>query len=92
MCSSSIPLTELTLKVVRKAYMYHKITDYDHIIAYARFAFIVINVKEMINYLATIELWHAKRYFNIMSSTIHARGCAVLYSIEKHLAFKILSM
>ena len=52
MYSSAIPLKDLTLKFVRKASLYHKVTAYYHIIAYARFAFIVINAKAMINYLA----------------------------------------
>ena len=51
MYSSAIPLKELTLKVGRKDQLYHQFTAYDYITAYARFAFIVINVKAMINYL-----------------------------------------
>ena len=81
MYSSAIPLKDLMLKVGREAYLYHKVTAYDHIIAYSRFALIIINAKAMINYLVDREFRHAKGHFNIMSSAIHARGCAILRSI-----------
>ena len=92
MYSSAILLKYLTLKFSREAYLYHQVPVYDHIIAYDQLAFIVMNVKVMINYLAAREFRHAKRYFNIMSSTIHASGCAILYSISPHLAFIMLSI
>ena len=58
--------------------MYHQVTAYNHIIAYAQLALVIINVKTMINYPADRELRHSKSYFNIMSSEIHTIGCAIL--------------
>ena len=92
MYSSTIPLKELTLKVGREAYMNHQVTSYNHIIAYARLAFVIINVKAMINYLDARKFRHAKKYFNIMSSAINVSGSAIIYLIRLHLAFIMLSM
>ena len=78
MYSSATPLKNLTLKVGRGAYLYHQIMAYNDIIAYGRLAFVVIKLKEMFNYIAARELRHEKRYFNIMSSTIHTIGSAIL--------------
>ena len=60
MYSSATPLEDLILKVSHEAYMYHQVTAYNHIIAYALIAFVFINMKDMINYLAAGELRYAK--------------------------------
>ena len=60
MYSSAISLKYLTIKVIHEAYMYHQVTTYNHITAYSQIAFVVINVKLMINYCAARELRHAK--------------------------------
>ena len=61
MYSSAISLKDLALKIVSEAYLYHQITAYGHIIAYARFAFVLIDTEAMINYLAARKFQHAKK-------------------------------
>ena len=78
MYSNAIILKDLTLKIVRGAFMYHEVTAYDRIIAYARLSFLVIDMKAMINYLDARKFRNAKRYFNIMSHSLHASVCIIL--------------
>ena len=77
MYSITIPLTDLMLKVGREAYLYHQVTAYNHITAYARLAFVVIDLKAMINYPADRKLRHAKRFFN-MSTFYHVVGSSAI--------------
>ena len=78
MHSRAIPLKELTFKIVRQAYLCHQVTAYDHIIAYARFDVVAIDMEAMINCLAARKLRNAKRHFNIMCRSVHASGCTIL--------------
>ena len=77
MYSIAILLKELTLKVDRQALLYHQITAYDHVIAYDRFAFVVIDTEAMINYLAARKLRHGKSHFDVMRRAVHIISCVL---------------
>ena len=85
MYSSVIPLKGLTLKVNCRAYLYHKVTDYDHVIAYARLSFLVIDMKAMINYLDARKFRLAKSHFDVTRRAVHTSGCTILYLIIPHI-------
>ena len=72
--------------------MYHQVMAYDHFIAYNLLTFVIIEMEGMINDFAARKLRHAKRYFNIMSPTVHTSGCNKIYFIIPHIAFIILRM
>ena len=78
MYSSAIPLKDLTLKVGRKALLYQSVTAYDNVKGIARFAFIIINVKSMINDLAAKDYGIQKG--TITSWVVQYTPGAVLYS------------
>ena len=75
---SAIPLKELTLKVGCQDYLYHQVTTYGHVIVYSQLAFVVFDMETMINYLDARKFRNAKRYFNIMSHSLHASVCIIL--------------
>ena len=78
MYSSTIPLEELTLKIGRQAELYHQVTVYNHIIAYSRLAFVIIDMEAMINYLASINSGMQK--VTLTSGVVQYTPSAVLYS------------
>ena len=92
MYSSVIPLKVLTLKVNCQAYLYRKVTDYDHVIAYARLTFVVISMESMINYLDARKFRHTKMHFDIMCRAVQARGWTIFYFIRPHIAYIMFSV
>ena len=73
------------LKVYSQDYLYHQITAYDHVIAYARFTCAVVDTKSVLNYLSARRLWHAKRWhLDVACISIQTCGYTVLYFIRSH--------
>ena len=75
-----------------QADLYHHVTVYDHIIAYARLAFVIIDMEAMLNYLAARKFQDAKWHFNISFRSVHASGCTILYFIRPHIEFIMFSV
>ena len=59
MYSIVAPFKGLTLEISHQEDLYHYVTDYDRIIAYAWLEFVVIDMEAMITYPADIKLRHA---------------------------------
>ena len=55
--------------------MYHQVTAYDNVIAYAQLYFVFVDMEAMINYLADRKLWNAKG--NLMSCVVQYMPSAV---------------
>ena len=62
---------------------------YDHVIAYALLALVVVDIEAIISYLAARKLWHANRHFDVMRCAVYAVGCAILYFIIPYLEFLV---
>ena len=92
MYSSAISLKDLMLKFGHQAYLYHQVMAYDHVIAYYRTSFVVIDMEVMINYLSATKIWHAKRHLDVMRCVVHSRGYSILYFMIPHFAFIVLSI
>ena len=75
-----MPLEDLILPVVQKAYLYHRATANEHVIANARLSFIDIKVKSVQYYLVAIKLWFKKFHLDIVCRTTQAIGFTILYS------------
>ena len=84
---SAIPLKELTFKPGRQAWLYHKVTAYDHVIAYDRLGFVVVNMEAIINYLASRNFRHTKIHFDVICREVQDICCTILYYFRPHLAF-----
>ena len=78
MYSNAIILKDLTLKIVRGAFMYHEVTAYDRIIAYARLSFLVIDMKRWLIILMLENSGMQKG--TLISWVIHYTLASVLYS------------
>ena len=66
--------------------------EYDHVISYTQFAFFVVNMKTVINYLATGEIWYKKVHLDAMRRALQYCGCTILYFIGPHIVFIVFSM
>ena len=52
--------------------------DYDHVIAYDRFGFVVVDMKSMLYYISARELWHEKG--TLTPCVAHYNPASELYS------------
>ena len=87
MYSSAIQLKDLTIRIGLQYELYHQVTAYDHVIAYARLTFVITDMEVIINYLAARKSRHEKRHFSIICHALHVIGCTILYFIRPHLVF-----
>ena len=78
MYSIAIPLKDLTLKIFRQAKMYHQVTAYYHIIAYAWLDFVILEMEAMINYFLVENSGMPKG--TLTSCGVQYIPAAVLYS------------
>ena len=53
--------------------------SYDTVVAYARFAFVVVNMKVVLNYLAEREICNAQRNIEVMRHAIPPLCYILLY-------------
>ena len=66
--------------------------SYDTVVAYARFAFVVVNMKAVLNYISARELWHAQRHLDGMHCAVQPWGCTIIYFIRLHTEFILFSV
>ena len=92
MYNSDITLKDWTFKVVCKAYLYHQVMSYDHVIAYAQISFFVIDTESMINDISARKTRHAKRHSGVVHRAVHASGCTIFYCIRTNIALTMFSM
>ena len=78
MYCSAIPLEYLMLKVGHQDYLYHQVTAYDHVIAYTRFSFVVVDMEAVINYLSAREILHTNSHVDVVHCAVKPCGCTIL--------------
>ena len=74
------------LEFSRQAWMYHMVTDYDRVIAYAQLTFVVINIKLVLCSLYARKLWNAKWYLDIVCHVLQNCSSTLLVLVGMHSA------
>ena len=62
------------------------------VIAYAEFAFVVVDMEAVLNYLAARELWHSQRHLDDIRRAVQPCGCTIFYFILPYLVFIVFSV
>ena len=65
---------------------------YDHVIAYARSSFVVVDIEAVINYLAARKLWHTKRHLETMHRAVQSCGYTIFYFIRPYIVFIVFGV